>query len=680
MNLTVNALLCTQDDSLARAVTAYAAAYAKVRRMPDISRLESLEEQSGPTLLFMDMRAPRALDAIAHLRETRPDILIIALGAPRSDPVREAQAIGVYATESTELDRERFQLLVGHAMDHLKLQYEVGLLRESAQPAPATAPRMAPERFGADMSLHLFSRALRRFDDPSALLDGVVEGIAGTAKVSRAGLFAQSHESGPYRLQAGLRCLEETQHLEYEADHPLIRWMEIHAHMVARTTLEHIPAPAHRLLLKQTLGALGAEIIIPLFTRGRLTGWLFLGQRSTGVPFSHEELEDLNVVTEHIATTLENAKLYEEVALQKTLAETLFHSIPIGVVAVGSDGYVRWFNDASERMLKLTAAEALNQPVGVLGSRLADHLHRTYIGETPPSTTEWRHPVTHRHLSVQTHRLLDRKEHCLGAVALIHDMTDARALREKQEQLERAAFWTELAASMSHEIRNPLVAIKTFAQLLPQRFDDPDFRAEFSKLVTVEVERLDSIIEQINSFANPPSLQFDDVNIPKTIQEAISDATAQLPQNGIQIDTAIHPELPHVFGDAKAIRTAVTHLLLNAMEALPRKADSRVEIRAEEVRNGANGNSQNGETEPAVLLTVEDNGHGIPPDIKEKVFSPFCTTKARGMGLGLPIAKRTTVDHNGLISVSSDEKGTRIAIQLPVVRPGSADTRQENTP
>ena len=73
-------------------------------------------------------------------------------------------------------------------------------------------------------------------------------------------------------------------------------------------------------------------------------------------------------------------------------------------------------------------------------------------------------------------------------------------------QLERAQFWTDLAAGMSHEIRNPLVAIKTFAQLLPERYADAEFRAEFSRLVAGEVDRLNGIIEQINAFAHPPAL------------------------------------------------------------------------------------------------------------------------------------------------------------------------------
>lgn len=670
------AVLFTSDDALARAITAYATAFVQIRR-PSLPT--GAERLSDPSLVFIDLRVPGALDYIARWRE-QTDHVIIALGAARSDPVREAEAMGVYAVESFEPERLPFQALVAHAVDRLELQQEIRVLRETASRTarPESVPSSPPRDSRAgDMSLHHFSRAWRRFDDPASLLESMVEGLAGTAKVTRVGLFSQTQEAGPYRLQAHLRCLEGIENIAYESAHPFVRWMEAHAHMVARSTLGHVADAADRLLLRQILDELGAEIVIPLFARGRLTGWLFLGQRATGIPFAHEELEELNEVTEHIATMLENAKLYEEVALQKTLAETLFQSIPIGVAAVDAHGFVRWFNDAAGRMLKLAASEVLNQPVDTLGSRLTDHLRRTFFGEPLPEETEWRHPETHCHVAVQTHRLLDQDNQCLGAVALIHDMTEARKLKEKQEQLDRAAFWTELAASMSHEIRNPLVAIKTFAQLLPERYDDPDFRAEFSRMVSTEVGRLDGIIEQINAFANPPARVVEEVDLKEIIDEAVRRATAQHPVEQAKIETAVAPNLPRLEGDKNALQETVQHLVVNALEALSGKTDGRIEIRAETHKPDSHMPGTNGNKPALISLCVRDTGCGLPQEIRDKVFSPFCTTKARGMGLGLSIAKRTAIDHNGQIEIDSHTDGTQVSLQLPAAS-GDRPLRREH--
>jgi nitrogen-specific signal transduction histidine kinase len=114
----------------------------------------------------------------------------------------------------------------------------------------------------------------------------------------------------------------------------------------------------------------------------------------------------------------------------------------------------------------------------------------------------WEEPASRRYIQAEVRRLGGPGEQ-LGAVVMIQDLTSIRHLQEKQAQVERTAFWTDLAAGLSHEIRNPLVTISTFAQLLPERYQDEEFRDEFSTLVTREVGRLDGIINQINDFAHP---------------------------------------------------------------------------------------------------------------------------------------------------------------------------------
>ena len=106
---------------------------------------------------------------------------------------------------------------------------------------------------------------------------------------------------------------------------------------------------------------------------------------------------------------------------------------------------------------------------------------------------------------------------------------------------------------MSHEIRNPLVAIKTFAQLLPERYSDSEFRREFSKLMTHEVDRLNGIVEQINDFANPPDLMFKPVDIRKTLQSGIDTALKRFSHNGFEIKTRIDEKLPEIQGDERSL-------------------------------------------------------------------------------------------------------------------------------
>src|ERR1700674_88605 len=156
----------------------------------------------------------------------------------------------------------------------------------------------------------------------------------------------------------------------------------------------------------------------------------------------------------------------------------------------------------------------------------------------------WIDPTTRRSLAVETRRLVDKKTP-LGAVAVLHDLTAEDSLRQKEDLLDRAAFWTDLAASMSHEIRNPLVAIKTFAQLLPERFDDADFRTDFNSIVVKEIDRLDKIITQINNFAHPPELVFKPIDVRAPVKKGIEIARTRLGANGdLKVETSLPNDLP----------------------------------------------------------------------------------------------------------------------------------------
>jgi signal transduction histidine kinase len=236
-------------------------------------------------------------------------------------------------------------------------------------------------------------------------------------------------------------------------------------------------------------------------------------------------------------------------------------------------------------------------------------------------------------------------------------LTAQESLRQKQDLVDRAAFWSDLAASMSHEIRNPLVAIKTFAQLLPERFDDADFRKDFNEIVVQEVDRLDEIITQINNFAHPSELVMKSFDVRASVRKALQVAREKFGTNGTPVEMDLPSDLPQVLGDETALTEAFAHLVANAAEATTGRNKPRITLAAKQLRGGPAVGS--------VVVTVKDNGKGIDPELKDKIFSPFCTTKARGMGLGLPIVKRTVFDHNGRLDIDSNPKGTSVSVLLP---------------
>jgi len=324
-------ILYTQHSELVRRVKAFLRTMAQVRHVAEADRLHAVLQQASPALLVMDLRAKECRDLIDQVQNEWPEVLIIALGTARSEPLRDAEQFGIYAAEDLQLDRRRFQALVERAFDYLKVLQENRDLRETSTiPEVIEQPRrleMAPERYGAAPSLPLlrFPRVFRRFDNVDVLLASIVEGVADAAGVTRVGLFSRIRQGDRYRLRAGLRCLPETYELEFGERDALVRWFELHAHLISRAHLVQMSDQRERSIMRRALDTFGAEVIVPLYARGRIIGWMFFGHRTTGQGFHYHDLEGLMMLAEHVSTVLENALLYEEATLQKTLAETLLN-------------------------------------------------------------------------------------------------------------------------------------------------------------------------------------------------------------------------------------------------------------------------------------------------------------------------------------------------------------------
>jgi len=662
MNPFPDCILYTKDAALRQRLAAFLEAKAQVRPVDRVESLEAILPHAPHTIVMLDLRQNDSVQLLPRLRQEWHAAVVIVLGIPRTEPMLAAEEYGVYAAEDINADRKQMQGLFARALDYARVLTENQILREKtagagAQAAADPGPRRPAGRNGL-LPLQHFSRAFRCADNVQNLLNQMVEAIASAALVPRAGIFARLRDSTTFRLRSGLHCLEATQALEFTESDPLARWMSSNAHLVSRSTLEYILDPRDRMLLQQALDAMGAEAILPLQGQKRLSGWLFVGHRATGIPFDHEDLEELMVIADHVAVILENALLHEEVTVQKMLAETLLHSLPTGIVTTDANGIIRWCNSVACQVLDIAQERIMRQPVAMLGSQLADLIWRTLKGEQLPEACELMETGGRRHLSAQLRRLMDHDQ-CLGTLALIHDMTFERALLEKQSHVERLAFWNELAAAMSHEIRNPLVAISTFAQLLPERYADPEFRNEFRTVVAQEIARLNGITEQINAFAHPPEPVFKELELGQVLEKSVALARQRdAAFVNTPVTLTVAPDLPLLAGDERALKECFAHLLVNALEAVAKEKKPHIQVTSDTLQ--ANG-------QPAgIVVAIRDNGKGIPPDTLSKVFSPFYTTKAQGMGLGLAIAQRTILDHGGLIQLDSSKAGTGLTITLPI--------------
>jgi signal transduction histidine kinase len=219
-----------------------------------------------------------------------------------------------------------------------------------------------------------------------------------------------------------------------------------------------------------------------------------------------------------------------------------------------------------------------------------------------------------------------------------------------------------IAAGVAHEIRNPLASIKTFAQLMPERMEDPEFKNEFSKLVLKDVDRITKVIESMLAFARPSQVNIKEQPSNDLVEEAILLVQPRLKAKRIELTRAFRGN-PIVKADKHQILQVLVNLLSNAADALQEQGKIRVATGVGQLGIGGGGNGNRG----FAVIEVSDNGPGIPAAVRNRLFDPFFTTKKEGTGLGLSISQKIVRDHGGTITVSSVEgKGTTFQVSLPL--------------
>jgi signal transduction histidine kinase len=245
-----------------------------------------------------------------------------------------------------------------------------------------------------------------------------------------------------------------------------------------------------------------------------------------------------------------------------------------------------------------------------------------------------------------------------GASVALENASLSRQLRRSEIVLERANQLSSLgmlAAGIAHEIRNPLVAVKTFLDLLPQRLDDREFLDHFRELSLGELRRVTDLITDMLALGKSKTAVRGEVHIPTVLEPVVRLMESTARKRQVELLVRMESALPAVWADGDQLKQITLNLLLNAIEVSPAGKQVRLEVR----RAGRDG----------IVLEVSDQGPGIPADQREAIFHPFYTTRDSGTGLGLALVHQMVVEHGGEILVdSASGRGTVFRVTLPVAQ------------
>jgi len=346
--------------------------------------------------------------------------------------------------------------------------------------------------------------------------------------------------------------------------------------------------------------------------------------------------------------------------------ETLLANVAAGVISVNPAGQITTWNMAAERMLGLSAAGALGRNYEEVFESESLHVMREIVESVEDRGSverEIKIPLSEQHLTamVSAASLRDDEGRTVGVMVFLEDITQI-------QKVQRMEAWREVARRIAHEIKNPLTPIQLSAERLRKRYapmleGNGAILDKCTSTIIQQVEELKNLVNEFSQFARLPSAQLATSDLNEIVQEALF----LFKEGHREVHFHFRPGvIPPVELDREQIKRVLINLLDNAVAAVAEKGEIRLATSYDRSR-------------AVVCLEVSDDGCGLAPDIKSKIFEPYFSTKENGTGLGLTIVSQIVEDHRGYVRVRPNEpRGTRFTIELPVHEPvAAADIKRQ---
>jgi two-component system sensor histidine kinase HydH len=340
----------------------------------------------------------------------------------------------------------------------------------------------------------------------------------------------------------------------------------------------------------------------------------------------------------------------------KAFSDNLVENMPIGLMAVDSDGTIASFNQTAGTVLQLSADEILGRNAReVLPNQLWSLVNQS-VDARRVIERELDCPIADGRvipLDVSVSLLVGDDGLFLGHIILFRDMTEVQNLKREIETTQRLASLGRLAAGIAHEIRNPLSSIKGFATYFQERYRDNPEDQKTAQIMVQEVERLNRVIGQLLEFARPVAMKPKPTSLNRLIQHSLRMVEGQARENHVEINSNLSSDIKEFPLDQDRINQVLLNLYLNAIEAMENGGALDVSL------------SENKDSE-GIKIVISDTGKGIDKKDLDHIFDPYFTTKQSGTGLGLAIVHKIISSHGGEVKVSSEpDNGTVVTIYLP---------------
>ncbi len=502
-----------------------------------------------------------------------------------------------------------------------------------------------------------FSRALNNRLDRDRFLDLFLDAVKELVPVGKIAVLLRSQTGEDYFIaaQRGLNPALQRK-TQFKATEGIISWLSandriLHLNEADHSEKNHFPGG-----LLQEMKMLHAVVAIPFMAHGKLNGALCLGEKITGSRFYEKEIELLYTICGNIAIALDDIGLHEQLYNQKIYIESILHLMNSGVIAIDNNHLITTFNKRAGDIFKESPEDLIGRDLRNLPSPFGDLLYETLISGRKYNKEEYIFNREKIPLEVSTYRMVNEANQILGSVMIVDDITARKQVENERHQAEQLEVLNSFVSQLAHEIKNPMVTIKTFTQMLPEKYEDSSFRNNFYYTVKQEVKRLNEIIDQLIAYSSPLMYKYEIIGLHDLIDSAFELLNEQGQGTNIKISKEYSKKRAKVKADRVSMSRAISYLLKYLLEASGNEGDINIKTYVKEEKNG----------DMVAKILLSDTKTKVKQEELNELFSPLSIKPDKSVSLGLPVSKKTVEEHGGELKAVQPEGDTvKFGIVIP---------------
>ncbi|HIE43499.1 MAG TPA: response regulator [Candidatus Omnitrophica bacterium] len=633
------------------------------------------------TIIDTPLRQMDLLQFIREMKNMSPENIPIVLLSTSDETIKEELVENkVYEWTAKPFKRRELIYLIQRAEERVKLIKRAKTLGKEKKESEVKVKEQHTENWSfyneEDLrrlfyyyqeTLRKFSQILTSIFEPEKLFEMIVTTLGEVFEVGKLALLLKDKDKSFYTIRSALRISKDVvREFKIKEGDGIAGWLSKNGQILIKESRDISPA------MREEMELLESEVCIPLFSNGELLGFLSLAKKITGGDFSTSELKLIYMMSSYAALAIQNSYLYNEIIQHKRHLADIMENIPSGVITINNEGKITTMNNSALKILGIDE-KTIGEDIQKAGSIIADIMLRTVKEEKIYHRSEVIYPGKNIPLGISAVPLKNKSE-VKGALMIFQDLTEIKKLQQRMDKAKEEDLWRELARRIAHEIRNPLVSISTFAQLLPEKIhvrkstggDEANFIQDYYTTVLEGVEKLNKVISRLEKFSESSKADLSLGNINSMLKDVVKEFDRELKDRNIQLKRVFSDSVPNSYIDIDQLREAFSNLVRNSLSAMPEGGELEIESIYE-------ADSRQ------IKITFRDTGKGIEYKDMPQVYSPFFTTEHKGFGLGLPITRKIIEKHGGGINiVSVPKKGTTVTVSIPFTT--SKEEVKEGTP